>query len=132
MTSPDAHDRDVLLRILEIYLSEPVARAKNFFRTIPGGLTFAELTEKYPPGTDEFRYFDTMMTFWETVGGLLKHRLLNEDLAFDTFLDAPPWPKVETAALALREERGPLELENLEFAHQRAQEWLSKRARASD
>jgi hypothetical protein len=108
MTSPDAHDLDVLLRILEIYLSEPVTRAKNFFRTIPDGLTFAELTEKYPRGTDEFRYFDTMMTFWETVGGLLKHGLLNEDLAFDTFLDAPPWPKVELAALALREEHGPL------------------------
>ena len=131
--APDAHDVDLLLRLLDLVLSEPVAKARNFFRAIPDGLTFPEILEKYPRGTEEFRYFDTMMTFWETVGSLLKHGLLNEELAFDTFLDGPPWPKVEAAAVALRKDRGPLELENFEYAYRRAQEWIAAResARAS-
>lgn len=128
--APDAHDVDLLLRLLELVLSEPVARARNFFRTIPDGLTFPEILEKYPRGTDEFRYFDTIMTFWETVGSLLKHGLLNEELAFDTFLDAPPRPKVEAAAVALRKERGPLELENFEYVYRRARTWISAKESA--
>ena len=129
--APDAHDVDLLLRLLELILSEPVAKARNFFRTIPDGLTFPEILAKYPRGTDEFRYFDTMMTFWETVGSLLKHGLLNEELAFDTFLDGAPWPKVEAAAVALRKDRGPLELENFEYAYRRAQEWIAAKESAS-
>jgi hypothetical protein len=52
---------------------------------------------------------------------------LKEELAFDTFLDAPPWKKVETAFLALRQEEGKgLEAENLEFAYLRSQEWMKR------
>jgi len=41
---------------------------------------------------------------------LLRHGLLNEDLAFDTFLDAPPWPKVERFLKERRpKEQSPLE-----------------------
>ena len=126
--TPDRADADTLLRLLEIYLSDPVRRARNFWRTIPDGLTFAELREKYPPGTEPYEHIDAMMIFWETVGSLIRHGLLNEELAFDTFLDAPPWKKIEVAARTLREERqNPLELENLELAHERAQQWMARR-----
>ena len=88
---PERSDVELLLRLLELFLSEPLRKARNFWRTIPDGLTFAELTEKYPQGSEGIEHIDTVLAFWETVGALLKKGLLNEELAFDTFLDGPPW-----------------------------------------
>ena len=95
-------------------------------------MTLAELDEKFPRGTEEFAHIDTVLAFWETIGSLLKHDLLNEELAFDTFLDAPPWKKIESVALSLREERGALELENLEYAYRRSQEWMAAHDKEHD
>ena len=120
----------MLLRLLEMYIAPPMAEARNFMRTVPDGRTFAELREEHPPGTREFQHIDTLLCFWETMGSLIKHGLLNEELAYDTFLDAPPWPKLEAAARSLRAERNnELELENLESMHRRALEHLARRDR---
>jgi hypothetical protein len=130
---PGRSDVDLLLRILELFLSEPLRKARNFWRTIPEGLTFAELEEKFPRGTEGFEHIDTVLTFWETVGALLEKGLLSEELAFDTFLDAPPWKKIEAAAVSLREERqDPRELENLEYAYHRSVAWKTRTLRQPD
>jgi hypothetical protein len=124
---PGRPDVDLLLKIMDLYLSEPLRKARNFWRTIPDGLTFAELEEKFPRGTEGFEHIDTVLIFWETVGALLKKGLLSEELAFDTFLDVPPWNKIEAAARSLREERqDPRELENLEYAYRRSVEWKTR------
>ena len=131
--APDREDAWMLLRLLEIWIAPPMAEARNFMRTIPDGRTFAELREEYPPGTREFQYIDTVLAFWETVGSLCKHGLLNEELAFDSILDAPPWPKMEAAAKSLREERdNALELENLESMYRRAVEHIARRVENRD
>lgn len=125
---PTGEDADLVLRLLELYVSEPIAGARSFVRTIPSGRTFAELREEYPPGSIGHRHIDTVMTFWETVGSLLKNGLLNEELAFDSFLDAPPWPQMETAIRSLREERdNPYEGENIEYAYNRSVAWFTAR-----
>ena len=128
MSSTTRDDAGMLLQLMEVYLSEPVRKARQFWRTIPDGLTFDELLAKYPQGSDEFTRVDTMLVFWDTLGCLLKHGLLSEDLVFDSFLDAPPWPKVEAAFLSLRkQEGGALEGENFEFAYRRSIEWREHR-----
>lgn len=127
-TPPDRGDADVLLHLLDLFLSEPVAAARMFVRTIPDGRTIGELREQHPPGSIGDRQIQTVMVFWETVGSLIKHGLLSEDLAFDTFLDAPPWPKMEAAIRSMREERNnPLEGENIEYAYRRSVEWVAAR-----
>lgn len=126
--SPNRADLEILLRIMEIYLSDPVRKARAFMRTIPDGLTFDELVERYPRGSEDYELFGNMMIFWETIGSLMKHGLLNEELAFDTFLDAPPWKKVEIAFLDLRKQEGKaLEGENIEFAYQRSLKWFERK-----
>jgi hypothetical protein len=61
---------------------------------------------------------------------LLKHGLLNEDLAFDAFLDAPPWPKVERFFKERRQkERSSLEGENIEYAFRRSLKWKKTKER---
>jgi hypothetical protein len=134
MPSPSRDDASMLLQIMGVYLSEPVRKARQFWRTIPEGLTFDELLAKYPQCSDEFTRIDRMLVFWDTLGCLLKHGLLSEDLVFDSFLDAPPWPKVEAAFLSLRkQEGGALEGENFEFGYRRSIEWRRHRdSRATD
>jgi hypothetical protein len=131
--SLDREDMEILLRIMEIYLSDPVRNARRFWRTIPDGLTFEGLLERYPRGSEDYELFGNVMIFWETIGSLMKHGLLREELAFDTFLDAPPWKKVEAAFLALRKEEGKvLEGENLEFAYRRSLKWMERRAQRAN
>ena len=102
--------------------------ARRFWRTIPDGLGFSALVKKYPRGSEEFEHVSNMMTFWETVGSLIKRGLLNEDLAFDTFLDAPPWPKVERFFRERRKkENEPLEGENIEHAYELSMKWKQAR-----
>ena len=118
----------MLLGVMSAYLSEPMRQARRFWRTIPDGLGFDELLKKYPRGSEEFEHISNIMIFWETIGSLLKHGLLNEDLAFDTFLDAPPWSKVERFFKERRKkERSPLEGENIEYAFRRSLKWKKTR-----
>ncbi len=118
----------MLLRVMSTYLSEPIRQARRFWRTMPDGLGFDELGKKYPRGSEESEHISTIMIFWETIGSLLKHGLLNEELAFDTFLDAPPWPKVERFFKERRQaEHSPLEGENIEYAFRRSLKWKKAR-----
>ncbi len=112
---------------MEIYLSDPVRKARAFMRTVPEGLTFDEFVKRYPRGSEDYELVGSMMIFWETIGSLMKHGLLNEELAFDTFLDAPPWKKVEAFLLSMRKEKGKaLEGENLEFAYRQSLKWFER------
>jgi hypothetical protein len=118
----------MLLEVMSIYLSGPMKDARRFWRTIPDGLGFDEMLKKYPRGSEEFEHISNMMIFWETVGSLLKRGLLNEDLAFDTFLDAPPWPKVKHFFEERRKkENAPLEGENIEHAYELSVKWKKAR-----
>lgn len=132
MTKPTQQDALMLLKVMEVFMSEPVREARQFWRTIPDGLGFEELQEKYPKGSKEFEQIGNMMIFWETIGSLIKRGLLNEELAFDTFLDAPPWKKMERYFKERREkENAPLEGENLEIAYKRSIEWMKRRSKSS-
>jgi len=128
MSSPSRDDARTLLQLMQVYLSEPFRKARQHWRTVPDGLTFEELLAKYPMGSDEFMDIEAMIVFWDTIGCLLKHGLLSEELIFDSFLDAPPWPKVEAAFMSLRaQEGGALEGENFEFAYRRSLECRKER-----
>lgn len=130
LPKPLPKDVDRLVELMRIYLSEPMRQARQFWRTVPDGLGFEELMKKYPRGSVEFENISSMMIFWETVGGLVKHGLVSEELAFDTFLDAPPWKKMERFFRERREkEKNPFEGENLELMAESAKRWIESRRR---
>jgi hypothetical protein len=125
LAKPTGKDAAMLLDVMSVYLSAPMMEARRFWRTVPDGLGFDELRKKYPRGSEDFEKFSNVMIFWETVGSLLKRGLLNEELAFDTFLDAPPWPKVKHFFQERREkENAPLEGENIERAYELSKKWM--------
>jgi hypothetical protein len=131
MAKPTKQDTQILLTLMDIYLSAPVSEAYRWLRTVPEGLGLEEFEQKFPRGSEGWGHFSTIAIFWETAGSLMRRGLLNEDLAFDTFLDAPPWKKMERLIRDRRErEKSPAEGENIEWIAGKARAWVSKRQAA--
>jgi len=87
---------------MDIFLSNSVREARKWRRTLLDGLSLEEFEKRFPRGSEGWEHFSTMAIFWETPGSLMRRGLLQEDLAFDTFMDAPPWGKVERIVLDRR------------------------------
>jgi hypothetical protein len=67
-----------------------IADAKGFF-------------EKYPPGTQEWDYVGGVAAWYETIGTLWKHGLINEELLFDWLYVMGMWERLKPILLAMRE-----------------------------
>ena len=123
----------MLVGLLQVILSPPILEARQFYRNeLAEGMSLAEFEKRFPRGSKGFEHFINLMAFWETVGSLIRRGLLNEDLAFDTFLDAPPWNKVARIIKERRErDKSPAEAENFEWVAGRAAEWVARHAAAA-
>jgi hypothetical protein len=92
-----------------------------------------EFTSKYPHGSEGSNHFYSVGHFLEVCGVLLKYRLLNEDLFFDTFWFEPIWKNFEPVIKSMREEfHNPSIEENFELLYNRYLEWSSKRDKFSE
>ena len=58
--------------------------------------------EKYPPGTDEWNYVGGVAAWYETIGTLWKHGLLDEELLFDWLWVAGMWKRLSPILVAQR------------------------------
>ena len=128
MPRPTKQDAETLLTLMDIYLSDSVREARKWWRTLPDGLSLEEFEKRFPRGSEGWEHLSTMAIFWETAGSLMRRGLISEDLAFDTFMDAPPWEKVERIVRDRRtREKAPAEGENFEWIAGRAKAWVRKR-----
>lgn len=128
MPKPTKQDAQLLLTFMDIFLSGPVREARKWWRTLPEGLSLEEFEQKFPRGSDGWEHLTTMAIFWEAAGSLMRRGLLSQDLAFDTFMDGPPWSKVERIIRDRRErEQAPAEGENFEWIAKRARAWVERR-----
>jgi hypothetical protein len=122
-------DAQVLLSVMQILFSDPIVKAERWWRTeFKKDMSLEEFETKFPRGSEGHENFINLVCFWETIGSLTKKGLLKEDLAFDTFLDSPPWAKAERIFREMRErDKQPLEAENFEWVASRAKEWIQRR-----
>ena len=91
---PSPRDGSTLLSLMQIFFSDPIMKARRFWRTeLSEGISLADFESRFPKGSEGYEHFINLASFWETVGSLMQKGLVNEDLAFDTFLDNPPWKK---------------------------------------
>ncbi|HZP91633.1 MAG TPA: hypothetical protein VFB20_01955 [Burkholderiales bacterium] len=128
---PSVADAHILLTLLQTLLSEPLLKARRFWRTeLTEGMSLADFESRFPKGSEGYEHFLNMIAFWETTGSLMQRGLVNEDLAFDTFLDAPPWKKVERIFKEKRaRDKQPLEAVNFEWIAGRAAQWIARHER---
>jgi hypothetical protein len=61
-----------------------------------------EFYEKYPPGSVQFDYVSGLASWYETIGTLWKHGLVNQELLFDWLYVAGMWERLKPILVAMR------------------------------
>src|SRR4029077_4605157 len=128
---PSPQDASTLLSLMQTFFSEPILKARRFWRTeLSDSMSLSDFEAHFPRGSEGYEHFINLASFWETVGSLMQKGLVNEDLAFDTFLDAPPWKKAARIFQERRERyKQPLEGVNFEWIAGRAAAWIARHER---
>ena len=113
--APTNEDADLVVRLGQLWFLGKVDEASSFAwsdRFVP---TYGAFARKYPPGSDEFRKLMNLCAWYETVGTLYKHGLLNGELLFDWLSVGSNWNRVKGFAVGMRKARGiPRLWENFE------------------
>ena len=88
-----------------------------------------EFAKRFPQGSDGPRYVARIGQFYETMGTIAKHGLINIDLLFDSYLVQPFWEKLSFHTEQERKDDprvGPALGENFEWLATQNQVWLKK------
>jgi hypothetical protein len=67
---------------------------------------YAEFLKKHPAGSEGWAKAFKILAWYETVGTLYKHGLINEDLLFDWMAAYDVWDRMKGIALGHREQTG--------------------------
>ena len=94
MSKPTHADAELLLRLYEIRREPELRRARAWFLTEFKPASWAEIKARYLSHSDEDRHFRMTTSYWEMVGTLVNHGVLNADLFFDhTGEDIVTWDR---------------------------------------
>ena len=123
MPKPTKQDAELLLRIEELRRNKQIEDAFNWLwrefakKQIK---TYEDYQRLYPEGSEGREHVERISAFWETVGAITKHGLINEDLLFDRYLVKPYWEQLKVLVEHDRKEENSLIAENFE--------WLARRS----
>ena len=104
MAKPTQDDAKIILGLARMAMQPELADAFTWLLAEPPPNEYDRFKEKYPPGSREHRWADQICAFFETVGALWKHGLINEELLFDWIWVGGPWERLKGYALGLRKE----------------------------
>ncbi len=123
----DREDANLLLKMNEFQQSDRIFNGWAFSQYDFKAKDWDEFLEKYPEGSKGFDSFYSVGHFLELAGVLIKHKLLSEDLFFDTFWFEPIWKNFEPVIKSMREKFNEPSLEeNFEFLYNRLLQWKEK------
>lgn len=106
MAIPMYDDANVVLQLSQIAATSGLSDAMNWMWSDQFMSDYAEFVEKYPVGSEEYGRINSICGWYETIGTLYKHGLINEDLLFDWLWVVGPWNRLKGFALGLREQTG--------------------------
>lgn len=132
MGKATAQDAELILKIYDLRREETLRAARSWFTKLEYS-TIEELHKKHPPGSKEDAYFRMVLSYWDMVGALVKHKTVNEDLFFETNREyLGVWRRAQPIVEQLRESRSnPSLYSNLEYICQQYQEWSQKQEQQS-
>lgn len=113
---PTYEDANLIVRLGELWFLGKLDEASNFTRSSAFRSTYGAFVKKYPPGSDEHRKVVGLCSWYETVGTLFKHGLLNRELLFDWLAVESTWERLKGFAVGMRKEaKVPRLWENFEL-----------------
>lgn len=131
MAKATVQDAELILRIYELRREETLRAARSWFSKFECS-TIEELHKKHPSGSKEDAYFRMVLSYWDMVGALVRHKTVNEDLFFETNREyLGVWRRAQPIIEQLRESRNnPALYSNLEHICQAYQQWSEKQQRS--
>ena len=124
MAKPTHKDADLMLQLVR---SWPVEATDWIWSDefIPDSKEFAA---KHAGDGKGFAQIRAVLNWYETIGTLHKHGLLNEDLLFDWLAIELTWDRMKSHALGWRQEIGnPHMYENFEAMANAQRDWAARR-----
>jgi len=124
MGIPTHEDAKLLMELFHMRQDPSYQEAETWFlhEFRPG--PWAELSARYPVGSPDGARIERVLRFWELIGALVDHGLLNEDLLFDVFTSVEQvWQRMEPWLTQARAALGADTWENIEILKERDRHW---------
>jgi hypothetical protein len=103
---PGYEDARLLVQLAEWHSAAGLPGALRWIWSDEFIADYSGFVERHPPGSEGDRLAALVCDYFETVGALHKHGLLNEDLLFDWLPVSHIWDRVKEYALGQRRAAG--------------------------
>jgi hypothetical protein len=124
MARPTHEDAMLVLQLAQLGVTSGIQNATNWLWSDDFIPDYPEFVKKYPRGSEGYLKAMKVCGYFETLGTLYKHGLLNEDLLFDWLAVSMVWDRIKGFALGVRREAGEPRLhENFEAMAKANAEW---------
>ena len=127
----DKDDARLLVQLYDSQATAGITDAVSYIWSSEFPETFEQFREKFPAGSavEEVRNVFKVLGYYETVGTLYKHNLIDEDLLFDWLAAELVWQRLANWVTGFRAEINvPSVYENFEYMATKAAAWREKRA----
>lgn len=115
MVKPTYQDATLILQLMQLHSMAGLSEAMNWIWSDQFISDYADFVKKYPANSEENVKVSKICGYFETIGTLWKHKLINEELLFDWLAVAMVWDRVKGFALGIRQVAGePRLYENFE------------------
>jgi hypothetical protein len=110
--------------LFKMHEETPLREAEAWFLHDFRPASWGTISAQYTAGTPDSVRIERVLRFWELVGALIDHGLLNEDLLFDVLPSVEPvWQRIEPWIAQARGEWGNDTWENIEILAARQRHW---------
>ena len=124
MGIPTHEDAKLLIELFKLRLEPAMQDAERWFISEFKPGPWHEVEARYPKNSEERAFLTRVLRYWELVGALVYHNLLNQDLLFDMLEDTDRlWERVEEWLPAARSQMSVDTGENIELLVERHRRW---------
>jgi hypothetical protein len=102
MDKPTYEDATLLIQLSQFAVSSGAQEAISWMWSHEFVPEHTEFLEKYPPGSEGHLKAYSICSYFETIGTLYRHGLLNETLLFDWLAVSLIWDRIKRFPLEIR------------------------------
>ena len=127
MSKPNHDDAMLMVELAHLYAVQDVGEAAGWVRSDAFIPDFEQFKAKYPQGSVESLKLGNVLNYYETLGTLHKHGLINEDLLFDWLAVTEIWNRLRGVVKGIQTTLSPAMYENFEAMAEAQERWSASR-----
>jgi hypothetical protein len=127
MAKPTHDDAKLVLELAQLFAAQGVGEAAGWIHSDAFIPEHAGFYAKYPPGSPEAVKLDNVLGWYETIGTLYKHGLINENLLFDWLAINVTWERVKNIIKGQQAAIDPALYENFEAMAVARARWAAQK-----